>query len=410
MRKTGRDGEMMRGPHRIVEETQGDPAGMEFGVDAGFVRFRRLFVADFISGRRIAGIEQLAGQKPPLDPPSIAVDQHGGVAWRGEHERGRLNDLVLMPQLMDSGVEESRIVPQVRRHGVEHRVGCRIVVRGSEQARQDDFVRPREHGIAQAARIVFLIEQAVRARLIIRRAEIGAEFAAHMRFERRHQIGMAPDIAHQRLRFGVLALLAQGAGLRQFAERSLRLARGEEIVDQDRVGMVLVKAGFDPPDKEIARRPIGMRNEKGVEAVLPRIARIAQRDPFERGADDRIGDARGLGVALRQIAGLIIGKRLAQAGEVEAELLADIDWREGRAFPPAVSGPCARPDSANCSSPAMASFSNEPNQETIWARAGAVPSKSGSGRTIQVRLIAVRPRPSPQTTHGKRSAWRRAAM
>ena len=211
LRKTGRDGEMMRGPLRIVEETQGDPAGMEFGVDAGFVQFRRLFVADFISGRRIAGIEQLAGQKPPLDPPSIAVDQHGGVARRGEHERGRLNDLVLMPQFMDSGVEESRIVPQVRRHGVEHRVGCRIVVRGSEQARQDDFVRPREHGIAQAARIVFLIEQAVRARLIIRRAEIGAEFAAHMRFERRHQIGMAPDIAHQRLRFGVLALLAQGA-------------------------------------------------------------------------------------------------------------------------------------------------------------------------------------------------------
>ena len=108
--------EMSRGEDRVVQEPQRDPAGMELGLDLHRAGLGGMVRANPVGGARIAEIENLAGDKPPLDPPFVAVDDRDRVARGREQDIGRLADLVGPAQHLDLREEIAGVGAQRRRH------------------------------------------------------------------------------------------------------------------------------------------------------------------------------------------------------------------------------------------------------------------------------------------------------
>jgi hypothetical protein len=63
---------------------------MELGVHCQRGAFGGMRGGELIGRLRVAEIEQLARQHPPLDPPRVGIDQRGGVLRRFQHDGGGL--------------------------------------------------------------------------------------------------------------------------------------------------------------------------------------------------------------------------------------------------------------------------------------------------------------------------------
>src|SRR6185312_9709614 len=98
----GRDREPLRGRRRVVEEPQGDPAGLEGGLDLslGGVGRDRL-VADFKRKPRLIEIEERAGDHFPLAPPPVRIDKRGAIVWREAQQDRRLVEAARATRVLD---------------------------------------------------------------------------------------------------------------------------------------------------------------------------------------------------------------------------------------------------------------------------------------------------------------------
>jgi hypothetical protein len=91
-------------------------------LDAGPLFLRRGSIArDPERGLRIAGIEQLAGQQPPLVPPFVGVVYRCRRRRRGEHCLRRLIDLVTAAQPLRERKQISGVALRLGGHRVEQR-------------------------------------------------------------------------------------------------------------------------------------------------------------------------------------------------------------------------------------------------------------------------------------------------
>ncbi len=110
----------LRGRWRIVQEAQGDPAGVEGGVDLSLGGVGPYgLVADFERKSRLVEVEQRTGDHLPLAPPSVPIDERGAIT-RGEAQQDRrLVDAPGAPRVLDPGEEESGVVAQRGRNGLD---------------------------------------------------------------------------------------------------------------------------------------------------------------------------------------------------------------------------------------------------------------------------------------------------
>src|SRR5262245_65945649 len=68
----------------IVEETESDPAGEEFGFDKVVAGYEPVLGRDLISDLRVPVIKRATATDAPLDPPVVQIEQNVGLARRIE--------------------------------------------------------------------------------------------------------------------------------------------------------------------------------------------------------------------------------------------------------------------------------------------------------------------------------------
>jgi hypothetical protein len=124
LRAVGDAREMLQRGGRVVKEAQRDPAGREVAFRAiELLRRRRCVARDQVGRLRLADVEQLARQQPPLHPPLVEVIETRRVMRDGQHQLPGLGDLVVAPQPLQAGKEIARIVPRLHWHRLEQRLG-----------------------------------------------------------------------------------------------------------------------------------------------------------------------------------------------------------------------------------------------------------------------------------------------
>src|SRR5262245_63281677 len=68
----------------IVEETESDPAGEEFGFDKVVAGYEPVLGRDLISDLRVPVIKRATATDAPLDPPVVQIEQNVGLSRRIE--------------------------------------------------------------------------------------------------------------------------------------------------------------------------------------------------------------------------------------------------------------------------------------------------------------------------------------
>ena len=183
----------LSGPGRVVEEAQGDPAGVEIGVDLGFGRLRpRRLVADFERQPRLVEIEQRRGDHLALAPPAIGADEGGAIARREAEQHRRLVDAAGAAGVLDPGEQEAGIVAERRRNGLDQRGGHRRARRPDPGSGQRDNVGTGQRRGARGGAAVTGVEQAVGAIFVIGLDERSAEVAQDDAFGQGVEISVAP--------------------------------------------------------------------------------------------------------------------------------------------------------------------------------------------------------------------------
>ena len=116
----GRARKALSGRRRVAEEAQGDPAGVEGGVDLSLRRIRPAgLVANFEGKSRLVEVEQRAGDHLPLAPPSIRIDERGAIVRREAQQDRRFVDTAGAAGVLDPGEQETGIIAQFRRNRLD---------------------------------------------------------------------------------------------------------------------------------------------------------------------------------------------------------------------------------------------------------------------------------------------------
>ena len=158
-RELGDSIEMHRRAHRVVQEAERDPAGVEFRLDLHLMRHRGMFGAKLVGGRRVVLIEEFAGEQPAFDPPCVAVDEKRGVARRSEQDIGCRADFLGMPQFVDLREQKAGVLPKGRGHLGKKLVARRFFDDCGACLGERQYVRPGQSGGAECRGCLILVEK-----------------------------------------------------------------------------------------------------------------------------------------------------------------------------------------------------------------------------------------------------------
>ena len=191
----GGERKALRGRRRVVEEAQGDPAGVEGGVDLSLGRIvgRTGLVADFKRKLRLVEVEQRAGDHLPLAPPSIRIDERGAIVRREAQQDRRLVDAPRAAGVLDPGEQETGIVAQRRRNRLdERRAHGRASRPDAGLSERQDVGAGKRRGAGASAEVA-RVEQAVGPISVVGLRERSAEFAQDHALRQRVEIAVAPQ-------------------------------------------------------------------------------------------------------------------------------------------------------------------------------------------------------------------------
>jgi hypothetical protein len=93
---------------------------------------------DAIGGLILIEIEQLAGDKTPLDPPLIRIDRLAGVVRHRQDQLGCLGCLVGATKKLSAAENVSDVAMRFRRRCIEQRLGVRGFVDDRDARPGDD--------------------------------------------------------------------------------------------------------------------------------------------------------------------------------------------------------------------------------------------------------------------------------
>ena len=278
---------------RIVHEAQRDPAGVEVGLDPVLVARGRGGGADHVGGVGVAVVEQLARKQAALGPPFIAVDQRGAVARRRLHQVGGVHQLVRATQLLHLGQDQTGVLAQRVRNGGDrlvaawrfgdHRGACLL---------QRDHVGAGGDRVPQRGRRLLLVHEPIGLVLVVAAREVRAELGLELPLEVGLEVALAEQRACQLGAVGDPARALERLGQRELARRGDRGRRFVEAHDRDGIPHAC-GARLGLMAKPGRCRPVGMGVLEGVEPLhADLLGDIAQRDPLQRRAHERIRDTR----------------------------------------------------------------------------------------------------------------------
>ena len=285
----GCEREALGGQGRIVEEAQGDPAGVEIGVDLGFGRLRpHGLIADFERQPRLVEIEQRRGDHLALAPPAIGADHGGAIVRREAQQHRRLVDAAGAAGVLDPGEQEAGIVAERRRNGLDQRGGHRRARRLDAGLGQRENVGTGKRRGAQGGAAVTGVDQAVGAIFVIGLDERSAEVAQDDAFGQGVEIAVAPQGSDYLRRLVVAAHRSRRARRGDLSRARLRLAAGEKLGDLRRSLGMRGQFGFLPVANRAAAWPRRMGLEEGRKRCEGRMRVGAQRRPFQRRSPGRV--------------------------------------------------------------------------------------------------------------------------
>ena len=133
--------EVTRRRCRVLEEPEGDPTGVELGLNPPLDRFRRIIAHDRVCCIGIASVEELARDETALNPPLVTVGQPKRAGRRGGEDFRALIHLVLLAQELNPGEEVRLFRVQGGRHGVECLLGIALLLSDRDTClREEDVI------------------------------------------------------------------------------------------------------------------------------------------------------------------------------------------------------------------------------------------------------------------------------
>ena len=311
-------GEMVGGLGRIVEEAQGDPAGMELGLDPLLHGAAAMAGGDLVGEARIADIDELAGDDPALDPPFVAIHQDIAVGGGGGEDSCGFHRLVGSAQVLRPRQDVGRIAAERRRHGVQRGGGRRtLVFHGTAGADQTGVAAAGIGGGPPGRLVILLQERALHAEAVIDAGEDIRKGIHHLGLEGAPECFRAPQVADQGGGVLVEGIGPEGEGEGELAWSARRTCSGEEGAHGRRVLALGEKCLLGAAAEERTRRPFRVRPGEGDSALEADAGAGADRHPFEQRESRRIGEAVAQAVAFGDLAAPIGVDGLAQSGEVD---------------------------------------------------------------------------------------------
>ena len=210
---------MLRGGRGIVEEAQRDPAGGELLLGlVDVARGQGRVARDQIGAAEFLGVDHLARQQAPLDPPFVEIVEPVRILRRRQHELGGFGKFLLAAQQLDLAEDEAGIAVQLARHGFEQRARVRRLLEGGDAGLGEcDIAGAEALRGAQCGLVLAAVEQRVHPRLLVARRQQRAELVECVVLGVfRHRVA-APGIAHQPFGVGAVAARQHRLGEREAA-------------------------------------------------------------------------------------------------------------------------------------------------------------------------------------------------
>jgi hypothetical protein len=284
-------GEMRPRRRRIVAVAQRDPAAHEMEIGAVMVaRRHRRAVHDIVGGIKVVPVEQFTGEAAPLAPPFVGVLLRHGLRRRGQHEAGRLVDLVVTHQPFEAAERVAEIATCFARNAVElveRLVGC--ACRTGLYNRNLLAAKP-PRGATGAGEILGTDPLVHPRAMILARQQI-AERLQRVGLGTFRQFIRPPGLAHQARGSLAIAFGQKNARERELALRAQRLI-ADKAANRGGIAALLPQPRLGPPAQLRHARPAGIvGNEGGVAAEFGVALRMAQHVPFHELLRRRIADS-----------------------------------------------------------------------------------------------------------------------
>ncbi|MGY3409386.1 hypothetical protein ACVWZV_005499 [Bradyrhizobium sp. GM5.1] len=257
---------------------------------------------DQIGAAEFLGVDHLARQEAPFDPPFVEIVEPARILRCRQHELGGFRKFLLAAQQLDLAEDEARIAVQLARHGFEQRTSVRRFLEGGDAGFGEcDIAGPEALCSPQCGLVLAAVEQRIHPRLLIAGRQQRAELVECVVFGLfRHRVA-APGIAHQTFGVGTVA-----ARQHRLGEREAALGGHGGFVLEPRprdlvVAPVVPHRGLQAPAQEGLRGPARIGGQEGAVALHSRaIVLAAKDDPFREFSRDRIRDrGRGTGGVAR---------------------------------------------------------------------------------------------------------------
>ena len=240
-------------------------------------------------------------------PPAIEIAQCGRILRHGEDQLAGFFRLVVFAQPLHAREDVAGIVPCIRRHRVEQRLGIVQPLDHRGAGVRDRKLVAAEPGRgAHAGLDIFGIEALVHARLVIGARQHAAEHREHFVLSVGAAFLVAPGITHQRRGALAVAFGEQRAGQHETALGGARLMVGEKGEHRAFAEIVVRHGVFGAAAEQRRVRPVRISVHEGGVAGKAHVGVVAaQDDPFGEFVGDRIADAgfRGIGVGELAFAG-----------------------------------------------------------------------------------------------------------
>ena len=314
---------MLPGGAGIGQEPQGDPPGVELGIDAARREPAGGRGPDNLIGKALlAQVQQLARQHAPLGPPRFGVAQPLRIAAdAGEHASG-LDGFVRPAQVVGAAEGHHRVGLQCLGQRIElrQRVGRQAGRRHADLG-QPHPVRPDAGGGALRRGPVLVVEQAGSTGTMVRRLDQLRKGLDDPRFGLGAEFALAPGRAHQRRRLGHPVLVDKRLGEQDPPPRRRRRSLAEERPHGRMVGPARDQRLLGAPPHARLHRPVGIVAGEALDALEPDLARVeADRQPFQQGPRRQMGDGARCSIAARHVAAPVELDGSLQHGEIDRRL------------------------------------------------------------------------------------------